>query len=285
MCVALLASPFFFLNANLPDPESTNPLDRTILTISGPIQLVAAGAARWFSGLWEDYVFLVDVEEDNDRLRNENARLEEENRRLRFDAQENRRLRSLLQLRERIGGELVGARVIGRDVSRQSFRVNRVVLDRGQRDHVRPGMPVIAGQGLVGQVRRTWGHYSDILLTVDRTSAIDVVVQRTGARGMLRGTGDNDRYLARIQYMRREDDIRVGDLVHTSGFGHRFPASILVGRITRIVRREFGLHQEAEVTPAVDFSRLEEVLILTEGSRDATLVEREAAEGGGAEDL
>ncbi len=54
ICVALLAIPFFFLNANLKDPESTNPLDRTILTISGPIQLVAAGAARWFSGPWED---------------------------------------------------------------------------------------------------------------------------------------------------------------------------------------------------------------------------------------
>lgn len=273
ICVALLAVPFFFLNANLKDPENTNALDRSVLTISAPIQVAAASSARWFSGVWEDYVYLVDVKEENDRLRAENARLAEENRRLSAEALENRRLRSLLQLRERIGGELIGAQVIGRDVSR-FFRVTRVRLDRGERDHVRPGMPVITSEGLVGQVRRAWGRYSDVLLTVDRTSAIDVVVQRTGARGMLRGTGEDDRYLAHIQYLRREDDIRVGDLVHTSGLGQRFPASILVGRVTRIVRRDFGLYQEAEITPAVNFSSLDEVLVLTEGSRERSLVER-----------
>jgi rod shape-determining protein MreC len=188
ICVALLAIPFFFLNANLKDPESTNALDRTVLTISAPIQMVAASSAHWFSGIWQDYVYLVDVKAENDRLRAENARLTEEGRRLRAESVENRRLRSLLQLRERIGGEHIGAQVIGRDVSR-FFRVTRVRVDRGERDHVRPGMPVIAAEGLVGQVRRSWGRYSDVLLTVDRTSAIDVVIQRTGARGMLRGTG------------------------------------------------------------------------------------------------
>jgi len=273
LCVALLAIPFFFLNANLKDPEHTNALDRMVLTISSPIQLVASSTARWFSGVWQDYVYLVDVKQDNDRLRSENGRLAEENRRLRYETLENRRLRSLLQLRERIGGELIGAQVIGRDISR-FFRVTRVRLDRGERDRVHAGMPVITSRGLVGQVRRSWGRYSDVLLTVDRTSAVDVVVQRTGARGMLRGTGEDDRYLARLQYLRREDDIRVGDLVHTSGLGQRFPASILVGRVTRIVRREFGLDQEAEITPAVNFSNLDEVLILTEGSRTQNLVER-----------
>lgn len=268
ICVALLAIPFFFLNANLKDPENQNSLDKAVLTVSGPIQDVATSMARWFSGVWQDYVYLVDVREENDRMRSENARLTEENRRLRYEALENRRLRSLLQLRERIGGELIGAQVIGRDVSRPFFRVTRVRIDRGERDRVRSGMPVITSEGLVGQVRRPEGRFSDILLTVDRRSAVDVVVQRTGARGMLRGTGEDDRYLTRIQYLRREDDIRVGDLVHTSGLGQRFPASILVGRVTRLVRREFGLYQEAEVTPAVNFSSLDEVLVLTEGSRD-----------------
>lgn len=276
LCVALLAIPFFFLSSNLKEPQHTNALDRTVLTISAPIQLVAASSARWFSGVWQDYIYLVDVKGENDRLRSENGRLTEENRRLRYEALENRRLRSLLQLRERIGGELIGAQVIGRDVSR-FFRVTRVRLDRGERD-VRAGMPVITSEGLVGQVRRSWSRYSDVLLTVDRTSAIDVVVQRTGARGMLRGTGEDDRYLAQIQYLRREDDIRVGDLVHTSGLGQRFPASILVGRVTRVVRREFGLYQEAEVTPAVNFSSLDEVLVLTEGSRERSLVERDPGE-------
>ena len=67
--------------------------------------------------------------------------------------------------------------------------------------------------------------------------------------------------------------MRVGDLVHTSGFGQRFPASILVGRVTRIVRQESGLWQELEVTPAVDFSELDTVLVLTEGARRRVIEE------------
>jgi rod shape-determining protein MreC len=268
----LLILPFLFLRANLRDPSQTNPLDRVLLTLSAYGQTPAAMAARWFSGVFQDYAYLVEVRGENDRLRAENARLREENRRLRYEALENRRLRSLLQLRERVGGDLLGAQVIGRDVSR-FFRVTRIRLDRGERDRVRTGMPVITSEGLVGQVRRTFGRYSDVLLTVDRTSGIDVVIQRTGARGILRGTGEDERYLSRIQYLRREDDIRVGDLVHTSGLGQRFPAAILVGRVTRILRRDFGLYQEAEVTPAVNFSNLDEVLVLTEGSREATATE------------
>lgn len=276
--VALLALPFFVLSAHLRDPARMNWLDESILELTSGIQSRAAGAARWVSDVLEDYVTGIEVEDENDRLRAQNARLEEQVQRLSAEGIENRRLRSLLQLRERIGGEVIAATVIGRDVS-PFFRVTRVEIDRGERDHLRAGMPVIASEGLVGQVRRTWGRYSDVLLIVDRTSAVDVVVQRTGARGMLRGTGESERYMARVQYLGREDAVRVGDLVHTSGLGQRFPASILVGRVTRIVRQDFGLWQEVEVTPAVDFSRLEEVLILTEGSRVQALTD---ASGGDA---
>lgn len=275
ICVALLAIPFFFLNANLKDPASTNVLDRLVLQASAPIQYVATQFAHGVSSVWEDYVWLVDVKEDNDRLRAQNARLRAENTRLAQQGRENRRLRALLQLREQIGGETLSAQVIGKEVS-PFFRVIRVTLDRGERDRVRSGMPVVSSDGLVGQVRRAWGRYSDVLLTVDRTSAIDVVVQRTGARGMLRGTGETDRYLCRLEYLQRTDEVRVGDLIHTSGLGQRFPGSILVGRITRVSQRSFGLYQEAEVTPAVDFSGLEEVLIMTTGSRSDSVNEPDA---------
>lgn len=241
-----------------------------MLQLSAPFQIAASRAARLVSDLFDDYVYLVEVREDNDLLRARLARLEEERQRLSADGIENRRLRSLLQLRERLGTPAIAAQVIGKDVS-PFFRVTRVQIDRGDRDHVRAGMPVVAAGGLVGQVRRTSGYACDLLLIVDRTSAVDVIVQRTGSRGMLRGTGESDRYMSRIQYLGREDALRVGDLVHTSGFGQRFPASILVGRVSRIVKQQFGLWQEVEVTPAVNFSSLEEVLILTEGSREQSL--------------
>lgn len=267
MSIALLVLPFFFLSANLKDPSNVTVVDQIFLNASGPIQYVATEAAHAVSGVVEDYVYLVDVKRDNERLRLQNDRLREETRLLRVQARENERLRDLLQLRQRLGGETISAEVIAKDIS-PFFRVMRIRVDRGVRDRVRTGMPVVSSQGLVGQIRRSAGRHSDVLLTVDQESAIDISIQRTGARGMLRGTGETNRYLCRVQYLRRDDEIEVGDEVYTSGLGRRFPASILVGRITRVERQEFGLYQEVEVTPSVDFSSLDEVLVLTAGSRE-----------------
>ncbi|GAB4208958.1 MAG: rod shape-determining protein MreC [Sandaracinaceae bacterium] len=280
IAVVLLAIPFFVLNASLRDPSRQTALDRALLSVLAPAQAAGTWTARVFSEFVDDYVFLLEVREENERLQARVARLEAERHELLAEGLENRRLRSLLQLRERIGGELIAGEVIARDIAPPFFRVTRVALDRGTRDRVRPGMPVLSGQGLVGLVQRAGSRSCEVQLIVDRRTAVDVIIQRTGARGMLRGTGEDERYLARIQYLGREDALRVGDLVHTSGLGQRFPPSILVGRVTRIVREDFGLYQEVEVTPAVDFSRLEEVLVLTEGALgDVTAETRETGAG------
>jgi rod shape-determining protein MreC len=266
ICVVLLALPFFFLRANLREPANTNALDRVLLQASAPLQYVATQLALSVSGVFQEYVYLVDVKRDNERLRADNSRLREANYKLSGQAAENRRLRRLLQLRDQMRGSLLSAQVIGKDVS-DFFRVMRVRLDRGERDRVRAGMPVLTADGLVGEVRRAYGRYAEVLLTADETSAIDVVIQRTGARGMLKGLGTEDSYVCRLEYLAREDDVQVGDLVVTSGLGQRFPAHILVGRIGKVNKADFGLYQEALVEPAVDFSRLDEVLIMTAGAR------------------
>lgn len=263
LCVVLLAVPFLFLNSNLKDPSRLNVLDRVILKISAPIQWVTAAVARGISDVWQGYVYLVDVKEESDALRYENARLREENHRFLQAEVENRRLRRLLEFRESFPGSVRTAQVIATGVSEPFFRVTRIKLDRGDRDDVRPGMPVVAHDGLVGQIRRSWGRYSDVLLTVDSKSSVDVMIERNGSRGILRGTGEKNRYACRIEYLLRSDDVRVGDVVHTSGIGRRFPRGVLVGRVSKLTRREFGLYQEAEVTPSVDLSRLQEVLVLT----------------------
>jgi rod shape-determining protein MreC len=273
LCIALLALPFFVLRANLRDPSKASGLDRLLLEASAPIQYGATQLALGISGILQEYVYLVDVGRENDRLREENARLRAANYRLSNEGIENRRLRRLLDLRDEVRGSLLSAQIIGKEVS-PFFRVTRVVLDRGERDRLKPGMPVITAEGLVGQVRRTWGRYADVLLVADKTSAIDVVVQRTGARGMLKGTGAEDDYVCQLEQLSREDDVKEGDLVVTSGLGQRFPGSILVGRIKSVVKREYGLYQEATVTPAVHFSHLEEVLIMTAGSRGSSIIDK-----------
>jgi rod shape-determining protein MreC len=265
--LALVIIPAAFLRANLRDPSQLSWLDGALLQASGPVQYVSEWAADGVTSVIEDYVYLVDVKSDNDHLRAENDRLRREMRVLRGEAGRVQELESLLGLRERLATETMAARVIANSIS-PSFRVVRVAIDRGQHARVRAGMPVVANQGLVGQIRRVSGRFADVLLTIDPESRVDVVVGETNARGRLEGLGERNRYRCRIQFDRADDKVAVGDEVFTSGLGKKFPASILIGYVSKIGNQEFGLQQEGEVTPSVDFTRLDEVLILTSGPKD-----------------
>jgi len=265
--LALLIVPAVFLRANLRDPSELSWLDRALLQVSGPVQYVAEWAADGVTSIVEDYVYLLDVKSDNDHLRAENDRLQREMRVLRSDVQRVRELESLLGLRERMATETMTARVIAKDIS-PSFRVVRLAIDRGEQAGVHAGMPVVANQGLVGQIRRVSGRFADVLMTIDPESRVDVVVGESRTRGRIEGLGERGRYRCRIQFDRMDDRVAVGDEVFTSGLGKKFPASILIGTISQVGGQELGLQQEGEVTPAVDFTRLDEVLILTSGPKD-----------------
>ena len=110
-------------------------------------------------------------------------------------------------------------------------------------------MAVVAPAGVVGRVQRVFGRYCDVLLAADPKSSIDVVVARTGGRGVLKGIAGGDRYRTRIEYLERKDEAAEGDLVVTCGLGGFFPRDLPVGRIVKVDRRGFGLYQEAEVQP------------------------------------
>lgn len=268
LCVVLLSVPFFFLRTTTRDPGHYDELDRAILPVVTFFQnLFINRLAEGAADLWGDYVYLVRVKRDNDRLQAENARLRMDAARYRAEFDENRRLRRLLQLKVETPGEVFAAEVVAKDTS-PFFRVTRVAITTADRTRIRSGMPVLTDEGLVGQVSRTFSDYADVLLTVDSRSAVDVMIERTGARGIVRGTGERDRYSARVEYLQRTDDVRVGDAVVTSGLGCRFPAGLLVGRVAAVTRREFGLYQEVEIAPAVNFSRISEVLIIATGQSD-----------------
>lgn len=267
LATLLLAVPFFFLNANLKAPEETNALDRILLRISAPVQELASGLAQGVGSIFENYVFLVEVKEKNDALTEENARLRSRLRDLRHVADENRRFREILEIKHHLPGEAFAARVIAKETS-PYFRVVRLRIDQGDQRLLRAGQAVISHGGLVGETERVseHGRVADVLLTVDPRAKVDVRIRRTGARGVLRGTGEEDRYLCRIEWLERGDEVRKGDEVYTSGLGKRFPASILVGHVSSVTDAETGLHQEVEVVPSVHFGRLEEVLVMTTGS-------------------
>jgi rod shape-determining protein MreC len=264
--IALLAIPFFVLRASIRDAKELTGVDRLVMRLSVPVQDFSNLVARGLSNLWGDYVYLVEVKADNQRLVYENARLRDRVRKLEQEEVDNRRLKRMLALKESLPGDPISAQVIGKDLV-EFFRVASVTLDRAGRD-VRPNMPVIALDGVVGKVQRVAGERVDVLLAVDSGSGIDVVDELTGARGFVRGTSDQFRYACRVELMQRADEVNIGDLLVTSGVGRAFPRGIPVARVTKVVKRDFGIYQEVEAAPTVDFSRLDEVLILTSPPTD-----------------
>lgn len=269
-----LAVPFWVLRASMRDPRKISGPDAVIVRVATPLQLVSATLARGLSSLWGDYIYLVDVKEDNTRLSSQNARLQERVRKLEALEEENRRLHRLLDLKQSLKTEVVSAQVIGKNTN-EFFRVARVTLDRDARD-VGANLPVLSQDGVVGTTLKTAGDTVDVRLVVDAGSSVDVVVQRTGARGFVRGTGDESKYSCSVQYVERTDEVEVGDLLVTSGVGRRFPKGIPVATVTQVVRRDFGIYQQVTATPTVDFSRVEEVLILTSVPGEDTKATRDA---------
>ncbi len=258
--VVLLAVPFFVLKANMKAPENQSAMDRAILRISAPIEVAAATIARGVGDEWDDYVYLVDVKADNARLSYDNARLRERVHSLEQAETENRQLKRLLQLRDSMQEGTVSAQVIGKDFT-EFFRVTRIVLDKGARE-VRPHMPVVAPDGVVGAVQHVAGDTLDVQLAVDAAFGVDVEDERTHARGFVRGTGDPTRYSCKVEMVDSRDEVEIGDLLVTSGKGRWFPKGIPVARITKVIKRELGRDQDVDATPTVDFSRLDNVLVL-----------------------
>ena len=214
LCAALLAAPLVFLRANLRDASEVGPLDRAILLLSAPIQKVATRAAEGVRALWTDYLFLVHLRGENERLGRENVRLRAEAERATRAAERAARLEKLLALRGETASETLAARVVARETS-PFFRVLRLSLNLGGAE-LRAGMPVIAPEGVVGRIARTYGAYSEVALAVDAKSAIDVRVLPSGARGIARGIG-GDSYGCRLEYVLRAAAVQPSDRVVTSG--------------------------------------------------------------------
>lgn len=249
----------FLLRQSVRSPEYLSPLDRGILTMVTPIQSAFATLARSIGHVAGRYVDLVHVRAQNEKLRNDNEHLRAELLEARRGAAESVRFQHLLGLRNAVAAETLVARVIAIDVS-PYFRVARIQLDRGE-NMVSRGMPIITPEGVVGRINRVSGETSDIMLSVDPRSAIDIVLPRTGGRGILKGKPGENGYRCTIEYLMQGDQAKEGDLAVTSGLGG-FPRDLPVGRISKIVKNSAGLTQEIEITPDVDFARLSEVLVV-----------------------
>lgn len=240
---------------------------RLILTLANYGQRVVTGSADAVSGVFQNYVWLVGVKQENERLKHQLAEVRRQNSLLEEKAIENDRLRRLLHFQpsEEIQA-WIPARVTGDDLV--GFN-KTVTIDKGSRNGIRPRMAVITYESiLVGQILDEPGsaigfHTSQVLLLIDRRSRIQVMVQRaeSRARGIL--VGRSETYSCDLLYLQSMEEVQVGDLIITSGFGRIFLKGWPVGVVEKVAQDPSSFYPHIEIRPLADFSRLEEVIVIS----------------------
>lgn len=251
----LLLAALLWYSVNLRQKDETNFLESVVLRMSGPVQTGFDNMIRGVADAWGHYLYLVDTAEDNRELIEENRSLRAVLTQSDEVRLENERLRRLLDFKEDQEIPTLSARVIAEDAS-SWFRT--VMIDKGLEHGVSEGMPVVVAEGVVGRVIRSSPRFARVLLVTDASSAVASLLQRNRARGVCRGQGER----LVFDFVLRQEEVQVDDRVVTSGMGGVFPKGLVVGHVSSVERQEFGLFQAIEVIPAVDFSHLEEVLVL-----------------------
>jgi len=234
-----------------------DPIGPLLLGLMRPLQIGAQATVAKLKEIQHRYGTFRGLASENERLRGRITGLEAERNRLLEVEATSLRLRDLLELRSQLPAGSVTAAVIGNSASTwfHSF-----VLDKGSADGVLKGMAVVSLVGVVGQVVAVTSRSAKVLLMTDPHSGVDVIVQRSRARGIVSGSLDSAPIL---KYAKRSEDIQEGDRLITSGLDGIFPKGLLVGTITKVRKKTFGLFQYVEVALAVDPSRIEEVLVVS----------------------
>lgn len=238
-------------------------LESGLLSVTAPGQSVMHGVFATLVNAWDRYVYLVAVEEQNEELRTQLQTLAQKVGRTVDLEQENKRLRSALDFKsERSDLQLAAAQVVGRDISPQ-FSVVRIQLDRGQEDGLKPQMPAVTSQGVVGRIETLSGHNADILLVTDTRSRIDVNVSGKAVNGIVQGTGDG---LPVFRFPYQKAKLAKGDVLVTTGHDKVYPKGLVVGYLAQSEPKQVDQQLEIPLEPAVQFSTLQELFLITNAS-------------------
>ena len=253
---AILLVGFLTYALNLRNREHANPLERGVMSITAPLAGLVAALNNMTGHLWSDYLDLLEVRRENVDLRKSVKSLNERIVAGNEAVLANARLKALLDLKGTLAAPSIAVSVIGED---SSAWFKTLVVNRGLADGLQEGMPVLAAGGVVGRLVKVASHSSRVLLLTDHASAIAALVQRSRARGVVRGAGGGR---CSMEFTVRDDDVKVGDTVISSGIGGVFPKGLPIGEVTMVKKGEYGVFQTIEVRPTVNIGRLEEMLVL-----------------------
>jgi len=228
-----------------------------LMVVAYPIQFIAALPSRVGGGITDFFTTRETLREDNEKLLTERQALLTKLQQ--FDAldAENNRLRSLLGSAARVTDKALAADLV--EVSAEPF-TRKVVVAKGSQDGVYPGQPVIDAHGIMGQVTQVAARVCRVTLITDSGHAIPVLDNRSGLRALVFGTGDPD--ALKVPYLTASTDIKVDDLLVSSGMGGTFPAGYPVAQVVKIVNDPNESFLDITVKPAAQLNHGKQVLLI-----------------------
>jgi rod shape-determining protein MreC len=266
--LAVMLGHVLLISAQVSSRSGVPVLEAVAFSVFAEVQRMLSAPVSIVGEAWRGYVGLRGVKAENDELRRQLAAAEVALQEQRALADRSRGLEQLLELRDRSNLSTLPAQIIGAGAS---LEFKTLTIDKGTRDGLRADVAVIAPAGVVGRVVVASLRASKIQLLIDRNAAAGALIERSRAQGVVTGRGD-----ARLEmhYVSEVSDVVVGDSVVTSGIDGIFPKGFVIGRV-ETVERAGGAYRRIVVQPAVNFSNLEDVLVVLTPTPG-----REAREGG-----
>jgi rod shape-determining protein MreC len=240
-----------------PDKGGVRLIRSWVVGVVTPPEILLHATGQGIRGILANYIDLIHVRKQNKDLKAELDQLRLEEDSLAEDARQGQRLQALLEFKEKYVYKTVAAQVIGTSGTEQS---HVLLIDKGSHDGIKPDMPVITPDGIVGKTRDVFRHTSQVLEISDATSGAGVILEKTRIRGVLRGDTWGQPEIVNVS---PDERIQQGETVLTSGGDAIYPRGLAVGIVDRVVTQPEGTLVNVLVKPAANLSRLEEVLVIT----------------------
>jgi len=253
--LAMTLGQILLISAQVNSKSGVPVIESVTFGLFSEVQRGLSGGVLGIRSAWSGYIGLRHAKVENEALKRELAAAQIATQEQRALADRTRGLEKLLDLREHLALQTVAADIIGAAAT-PDFRT--VTIDKGTRDGIRTDMSVIAPAGVVGRLVVPGRRSAKVQLLIDRNAAAGAIIERTRAQGVVVGGGDNR---LRLDYMSDVFDVVVGDVVVTSGIDGIYPKGFVIGQV-ETVERAGSAYKRIVIKPAVDFSSLEEVLVV-----------------------
>ena len=250
-----IAINFIAMTMSNKDTLPTSGIERLFISITSPFQMAVTKTIHFTRNIWDTYFMSIVAVKENIELKKQLGETVEIRNRYEELELENIRLKKFVNFTSAKPNTYVAAQIIARDPS-PWFKT--IMIDKGTKDGLVKGSPVLVPEGIVGQIIKVAKNYSRVLLITDRNSAVDSLVQNSRVRGMVKGNNEDN---CSFVYTLRKEEVKEGEMIISSGLDQVFPKGMKIGKIIKVTKIHSQLFQDITLETSVDFNKIEEVLV------------------------